>query len=441
MDSLTQKSNTNHYVAFIAIDWANEEHQLCLQEQGTTRRHYEVLKQCPNMINRWALGMLERFNGGRIAIAIEQTKGPLIYALMHYDFIDIYPINPSTLGNYRQAFRPSGAKSDIIDVDYLMDILLMHRAQLRLWKPDSEQTRKLDIYCRQRRQLVNSSVGLCHRYRALLKSYYPQALQMIGEDLSSKMAIDFLTKWPSFQKLLRAREATLIEFYHKHRSRSKTLIKKRLQLVRNSKALTQDNAIIETSELILTQELSHLKVIKSSIATYDKEIMQLFKAHPDASLYEALPGAGDALAPRLLVALGSDRERFKNALELQAFSGIAPIVRESGTDKNTAKTSKQKFKGSKVTIRRHRCPKFLLQSFHEFAKCSINQSIWARAYYEQQKAKGKGNNEAIRALAYKWIRIIFACWQKHQIYDEQQYMLSLKKRDSKLLTLIAKQAA
>ena len=438
MNELSNQVNQELYVALIAIDWANEEHQLCLLKRGTNKREYEVLEQKPERIQSWVLQLKERFGVGKVAIAIEQSKGPLIYALMHYDFIDIYPINPSTLGSYRLAFRPSGAKNDIIDVNYLMDILQGHRDKLRLWKADTEQTRILDIYCRERRNCVNTRVEICNRYKALLKEYYPQAIEMIGNDLGSQMAIDFLMSWPCFQKLAKARKETLVAFYHQHGSRSETLIQKRLTFIENTKPLTSDNAIIKTSQQILNQELKLLKTLQQSIAFYDAEIKQCFNEHQDAYLFKALPGAGEALAPRLLVAFGTDRARFDSALEIQAFSGIAPIVKESATEKlkEHDTSRKTKPKGTKITLRRRRCPKFLLQTFHEFAKCSIGQSLWARAYYEQQRNKGQGKNAAIRSLAYKWIRIIYACWKNKQIYDEQTYIHSLKKRSSTLVPLI-----
>jgi hypothetical protein len=44
------------------------------------------------------------------------------------------------------------------------------------------------------------------------------------------------------------------------------------------------------------------------------------------------------------------------------------------------------------------CPKFLRQSFHEYAGESIEHSFWARAYYDGQRAKGKSHQAAVRSL-------------------------------------------
>jgi hypothetical protein len=54
--------------------------------------------------------------------------------------------------------------------------------------------------------------------------------------------------------------------------------------------------------------------------------------------------------------------------------------------------------------------------------------VWAHAYYDHKRAEGKGYNEAIRALAYRWIRIIYRCWKDHLPYNEQLYTQSLQQR-------------
>ena len=86
------------------------------------------------------------------------------------------------------------------------------------------------------------------------------------------------------------------------------------------------------------------------------------------------------------------------------------------------------------------CPKFLRQSFHEYANESIRHSLWARAFYESQRQAGKAHGAAIRALAFKWQRILWRCWQDRTPYNEIYYLTMLQKRGSKLLKLIAQPA-
>jgi transposase len=141
--------------------------------------------------------------------------------------------------------------------------------------------------------------------------------------------------------------------------------------------------------------------------------------HPDANIFQALPGAGAAMAPRLLAAMGSDRERLTNAQEVQQLSGIAPVTKQSGK--------------SKSVHRRFAASKFLRQTFHEFATHSIKHSAWAKAYYDMMRDRGNKHQAAVRALAFKWIRIIFRCWKDRTLYDELAYTTALIKRQSPIL--------
>src|SRR3974390_2833744 len=64
--------------------------------------------------------------------------------------------------------------------------------------------------------------------------------------------------------------------------------------------------------------------------------------------------------------------------------------------------------------------------------CPPAPSAWAKAYYDRQRAQEQSHPAAIRALAYKWIRIIFRCWKEGKLYDEQVHLRSLQKRHSPL---------
>ncbi|VAX41782.1 hypothetical protein MNBD_PLANCTO02-3175, partial [hydrothermal vent metagenome] len=139
-------------------------------------------------------------------------------------------------------------------------------------------------------------------------------------------------------------------------------------------------------------------------------------------IFRSLPGAGDALVPRMIAGMGSDRDRYANAAEVQSHTCIAPVTRSSG-----------KFRSVK---KRAACNKFLRQMFHEFAAHSRQWSDWAGAYYRMQKSKGMKHHAAVRALAYKWIRIIFYLWKNHKTYDEQHYLNQLKSKNSPIIQFL-----
>ena len=84
------------------------------------------------------------------------------------------------------------------------------------------------------------------------------------------------------------------------------------------------------------------------------------------------------------------------------------------------------------------CPKFLRQTFHEWAGHSIGYCDWAQAYYEQQRKAGHGHHAAVRALAFKWIRLAFRCWKDGVPYDESRSVESLRRRGSPLAQTLAR---
>jgi transposase len=412
----------SEFAAFVGLDWADRKHDLALLEVGQSRPQESQLAHTPEAIEEWACGWRERLGGGRLAVCFEQTRGAIAYALLKYDFIVLFPLPPARLAKYREAFSSSGAKDDPTDALLLLDYLLQHRDQLRVWRPDSPETRELQLLAEARRDAVNQRTRISNQLTAVLKLYFPQALTLAGQDLDTPLACDFLSRWPTLQAVQQAAPATLRKFYYGHGCRSEERIGERLELVKSALPITTDPALLGAGPLQVQCYVGQLRALHQAIRNYEVRLQQLMDQHPDAALFRALPGAGDALAPRLVAAFGSDRERFSSASELQTLSGVAPVTKRSGR--------------SRIVHRRWACPKFLLQTFHEFAACSRRRSAWADAFYQQQRAAGKGHHAAVRALAFKWIRVLFRCWKTRTPYSEERYLAMLQKRNAPLLPFL-----
>jgi len=179
---------------------------------------------------------------------------------------------------------------------------------------------------------------------------------------------------------------------------------------------TSDAAIVDSSVAMVRALVDLMDVLRTHIAALDREIAATAAAHPVLPILASLPGAGPVMVPRLIAALGTQRERFACASELSAATGIAPVKQASGQ--------------SEWIHFRWACPKFGRQSFHEWAGHSLAKCTWAQAFYREQIRKGKGHHAAVRALAFKWQRILFRCWQDGQPYDEQKYLAALRRRGS-----------
>ena len=402
------------YAVLVGLDWADQKHDLQWREADTGQVHTRVLPS--ERIHEWVGEMVAKYPGRQIAVCLEQSRGAVVYALMEYEAVDLYPVNPVTLADYRNAFRPSGAKDDPTDAGLLLELLQRHPEALKMWHPDTESTRLLRSLCEDRRKAVDLRSSLCNSLRSKLKEYYPQALSLVGADLFSELCCALLMKWPCLESVAKARPATLRSFYYRHHSRSEQLILQRLELIATSRALCSDAAVVEAAILWVQSLIPLIRDLNRAINNYDQRIGLLFKAHPDRFIFKSFPGAGPQLGPRLLTAWGTDRGRCTAAVEASNFFGVSPVIERSG---------KQQW----IHWRWH-CPKFLRQSLVEFACKSIGFSRWARVYYRKQLQRGKDHHAAVRALAFKWIRIMFTCWQQQTPYDESKYLASLRQRGS-----------
>jgi transposase len=376
------------FAAFVAIDWADQKHAWALEVNPSSDRECGNIDHTPESVDVWAAELALRFPGRPIAVALEQSRGPLVFMLTKYDHLVIFPIHPSTLANYRKSFRPSGAKDDPNDAGLLLDILGRHRDKLRRLDPDTPQTRTLQFMVEERRKLVHEKTRYSNRLAAHLKLYFPQVIGWFDE-IGSHIVAEFLERWPHLEKLQKARPATIERFFIEHNSRNAERIAERLEQIRKAVPATNDSAVVHSCSVAVVAWAGLLRQLLDAIKDYDEQIDTLARQHPDYALMKSFPGAGPALTPRLIAALGSQRDRYQTAHEVQCYSGIAPVVASSG---------KQRW-----VHWRWSCPKFLRQTFHEWALHSIGYSDWARAYYAEQRAKGKRRNTAIRALAFKWI--------------------------------------
>jgi transposase len=416
----------NEYAALIGIDWADSKHDICLIEPATLRREASILRHLPKSIDEWANALCARFSGQRIAVCLEQSRGPLIYALMKYDFITLYPVNPSTLSRYREAFSPSRHKDDATDAAYLAELLFAHRDHLRAWQPDSEQTRTLRYLVEHRRRLVDDRTRTSNRMTSLLKCYFPQVLEWFPS-IRTTLVCDFLLRWPSLDSLHGVRRETLSKFFRSHNSVRREALEKRVMAIKEAVPLVTDRAVIASSVLMMRALAAQMQTTLAAINEFDSEIAVLCAVNEDFALLKSLPGAGANYAARLSAALGTDRERWQSAQELAQLAGIAPVIERSGQS---------------CRVRwRYFCPKFLRQTFHEYAAESVRHSFWARAYYDEQRARGKSHQAAVRSLAFKWIRIIYRCWKTRTPYDEVKYLAGLRKKGSSLLNYAAQNPA
>src|SRR5436190_3564781 len=142
-DPSTQGSRVAPIALWIGLDWADQKHFLVCRPIDGSAKFTKELPQKPEEVDCFFLELHQKYS--HIGVCVEQSRGPVIYGLMKFDFVIIYPINPRCLAEFRRAFKVSGAKSDPSDGDLLADMGLKHQDRLRAFHPQDAQTRKLAL--------------------------------------------------------------------------------------------------------------------------------------------------------------------------------------------------------------------------------------------------------------------------------------------------------
>jgi transposase len=331
----------------------------------------------------------------------------------------LFPVNPKQFSSYRESFRTTKAKSDKDDALLLARMLFERYKQMKAWKPEDENTRFLDRLCSTRRKWVEQRTTLGQRLLDLVKSYIPAILMLADAKLyECPLLLEILQKWPDPRELKKVNPKVLAALAAHHGIKNETQQQEIVTRLKKAPIHSKDTTLMTVSAMEAKALVKQVADCQELIVQLDQEIKMVLAKHPDALLFTTLRGAGVALAPRLLTAFGTDRNRFKNAEEVASYVGIAPVTKQRGK--------------SRTVVRRRSCNKYLLQTFHEFASAAAKWCVWSKAYYKLQQSKGMKRHATLRKLAYRWIRILFRVWQTRTPFDQNRYIQSLLKKSPEI---------
>jgi len=403
--------------AYLGWDWSDRKHDLCLRLAGQPKGTHLQLPAEPAAIHQYLQQLHQRWPHQKLVVCLEASRSALLPIFSAYlDWLLVYAINPKTLARYRETFRPSGGKDDPSDCSLLADLPITHPDQLEPWQPLDSQTQELALLTEYRRGEVDRRTGLANQLKALLKTYFPQALEWLNDNTTTPLASAWVRRWSTLPALQATSPRDIRRFY---RAQGCHLTARLQELIAHR---TQAQPVSTQPQWIAPQAFqaqrlaAQLAALHPTIAAYDQLIADKYSLHPARPLIQTLPGAGAALEPRLAALLSADPTRYQNHLELATLTGIAPMRRQSGK--------------TQIVRRRRARPRFAHQTLVEFAKSSIGQCPWAAQFCHHKQQQGWKYYRIIRALAYKWIRIIHALQRTGQPYDEAKYQTALKKNHS-----------
>ena len=391
---------------YAGIDWADRHHDVVVVDaEGNRVAHLRVAHSPEGL--RTLVAWLHSHGEvaeqpEHLACLVETTRGLLITTLLEAG-LAIYPVDPGRLKALR---KPAGAKTDALDAYALARLGRSELRDLRRLVPDSELVRELKLLTRDQDGLIQQQTRLVNQLTACLKEAYPAALGLFSQ-LHQRSTLAFLAAFPTHEQAAAANvegiAAVLLRAKHPTARATAARIVTHLQVPQ----LCADVATVRAKGRLTQALVAQLQLLLEQIADYDGAIAALFDAHADHALFASLPRAGKRLAPRLLAEWGEDRARYTGAASVQALAGTCPVLFQSGQYSRAR--------------HRHACCKPLRQALHHFARESLQGDQAARAYYLRKRAEGKTHTAAVRAVANRWVRILYAMWSHRATYDPAHF--------------------
>lgn len=398
---------------YLGVDWADAFHQLWVGDPQGKKVAEMTVEQSPKGMSELGRWLYERkAEGIELWAAIEKPQGRIVDFLLDHAVV-VYPVNPKALDRARDRFRMSQSKSDSFDAYVLAEFLRTDHGHLRALQPGSEQAQELKMLTRDYHRLGRNKTRLLNQIEVTLKEYYPRPLEVFS-DLESKIALDFLERYPTPRALSELTRRNWNRFAKRdHRlgeERCKELWEKLSQ-----PQLKIPEHVVRTKAQLLLVLVTQLKSLAQALKNYGEEVERFFASMPAAEFAKTLPGgkSGTTL-PMLWAELGDAKSRWQSFRHLQAEAGGVPVTKASGK--------------SRVVQFRFACNKLLRYGSYWFSFNTLNRCEWANKYYRDQRRKGHSHPQALRALGAKWLKIIFVMWRDHKPYDENFHLANIARQ-------------
>ena len=397
---------------YLGLDWGDEVHAVWVVNEGGEKVWAGQVKQTAEGLGEFAHRLYQWASGGaEIWGALEKPEGRIVDFLLDHGVV-VYPVNPKSLDRARDRFRVSGSKSDPFDAHVLAEFLRTDYGHLRPLVPNSAEAQELKLMTTDHQRLVQQQTRLVNQLKATLKEYYPRILEMFP-DINTTAALDLLARYPAPQALAELTPQDWQAFAKEHRFHSE----RASELWEQVKApqVTIPAHVIRAKARLVRALTAQLEIVRKAVGEYREEIESFFASMPAAEVARSLPaGKTGVIVPMLWAEIGDVPDRWESFRHLQAQAGSVPVTKRSGK--------------SEFVQFRFACNKRLRHALDRFAFISLQRSVWAAAYYQQQRARGHHHSHALRALAAKWLKIIFVMWSRHVPYIEEHHLATINRQ-------------
>jgi hypothetical protein len=392
---------------FVGDDWAEDHHDVeVMDEAGRVLARRRLPAGAAGMARLHELigeRLGEDADGAEVMVGIETDSGPWVVALVAAGYT-VFGVNPLTASRFRARHAVSGAKSDGADAHMLADMVRTDSHQLRAVAGDTAAAGALKVLARAHKTLIWERTRQVQRLRHQLLGYFPGALEAYGDDLDAPGHLDLLAKAPDparAARLTRAQVSAVLKHAgHRKITEKATVI---LTALRGAQ-LGQPPAVTAAYAATVRALVAVIITLNEQVKALQGEVEEHFGQHPDAEIYLSQPGLGSITGARVLAEFGDDPHRYRDGKARRNYAATSPITRASGK--------------KKLVAARYVHNARLVDALNAQAFASLRASPGARAFYDEQRAKGHEHNDALRRLANRLVGILHGCLKTRTTYNE-----------------------
>jgi transposase len=391
---------------FVGDDWAEDHHDVEVMDEAgkvlAKRRLPEGVQGIAQLHGLVGAYLGEDADAAEVTVGIETDRGPRVAALIASGYL-VFPVNPLQASRYRERHGVSRAKSDAGDAHMLADMVRTDSHQLRPAAGDSPEAEAVKVLARTHKTLIWERTRQAQRLRHQLREYFPAALEAF-EDLDAPDTLELLGKAADparAAKLTRAQVSAALK-----RARRRNIPDKATAILAalRSEHLGQPEVLTAAYAATVRALIAVIAALNEQVKTLQGQVEEHFGRHPDAEIYRSQPGMGAVLGARVPAEFGDDPHRYADGKARRNYAATSPITRASGK--------------KKVVAARFVHNDRLVDALNAQAFASLNASPGARAFYDQQRAKGIEHNDALRRLANRLVGILHGCLKTRTLYDE-----------------------
>jgi transposase len=391
---------------FVGDDWAEDHHDVeVMDEAGTVLAKKRLPEGVAGMTGLHELTgrfVPEDAGDAEVVIGIETDRGPWVAALVAAGYT-VFPVNPLQASRYRERHGVSGAKSDGADAHMLADMVRSDSHQLRPAAGDSPEAEAIKVVARTHKTLIWDRTRAVQRLRHQLREYFPAALEAF-EDLDAADTLELLGKAPDPARAARLTRAQVSAALKRARRRNIPDKATAILAALRGEHLGQPPALTAAYAATARSLIAVITTLNDQVKILQEQVRDHFGRHPDAEIYQSQPGLAAVLGARVLGEFGDDPHRYADAKSRKNYGGTSPVTRASGR--------------KKVVAARFIHNGRLIDALMSWAFSSLTASPGARAFYDEQRAKGLDHRDALRRLANRLVGILHGCLKTRTLYDE-----------------------